>query len=58
MSGESGWRMKRRINFEFYFRLIRNFEVQWHYGEMQYGSNTFLNAPAGELKFRFVDFKE
>lgn len=36
-------------------RIVRNFHVEWHHGEMEYGKNTFMNGPAGDLKFRFVD---
>lgn len=38
-----------------FYRLIRNFEVQWHYPEMQYGGNTFINAPGGDLKYKFIE---
>lgn len=39
------------------FRIIRNFEVQWHYEDMKYGGDTFVNAPTGDLKFRFVELE-
>lgn len=35
-------------------RIVRNFRIEWHYGDIVY-ARKMLNIPSGDLKFRFVD---
>lgn len=38
-------------------RMIRNFQIGWHYPDMKFQSK-ILNTPVGNIKLRLTDLKE
>lgn len=41
-----------------FFRLIREFNIEYHYGPIKYSKTSIIFSPDEDLKFKLTDLNE